>query len=266
VLIDTHCHLYFDKFDADRPAVIERMAEANVSCAVVVGIDAETSRQARDLAREHPELHYAAGLHPTSDLPPDVLGGGSFDAAAYLDEFWKSDPYPVAIGECGVDLYWDTNPVGPQLEAFTAQLRLGRERDLPVIVHSRSADAETRQGLEAVPGARGILHCFNGSLELLKFADEAERRGDSWYVSFAGNLTYKKAVELHEAAPLVPLDRLLVETDAPFMAPQAWRGKRNEPAYVVETARYLANLRGISEPEMQQILTSNSKACLGLDR
>ena len=261
MLIDTHCHLYFDRFDADRAEVLERMAEAGVAAAVVIGIDTASNRQARDLAAAHPQLYYAPGLHPTSDFPAEVLAGGEFDAAAYIDEFWRGGPEPIAIGECGVDLYWDTNPAAPQHAVFTAQLRLARERDLPVVVHSRGADAETRAALEEVPGARGILHCFNGSPLLLQFAAEAERRGDPWYVSFAGNLTYPKATELHSAAAAVPLDRLLVETDAPFLAPQSRRGKRNEPALVVETARCLAGLRGMDEPALQQLLLSNTRAC-----
>jgi TatD DNase family protein len=141
----------------------------------------------------------------------------------------------VAIGECGIDLHWDTNPLERQRAVFIAQLEYAATRKLPVIVHTREADAETRACLEAVPAARGVLHCFNGSELLLEFALRA-----GWYVSYAGNLTYPKAQELRETAQLVPLDRLLVETDAPFLAPQPVRGRRCEPSHVVHTAQVLA--------------------------
>lgn len=265
MLIDTHCHLYFDAFAADFADVLERMAEAGVGAAIVIGIDQATNEQARRLAAAHPQLAYAAGLHPTSEFPEHVLRGGEFDAADYLAPCWDAGPVPHAIGECGIDLHWDVNPIGRQVEVFTAQLHLARRRDLPVVVHTRAADRETRDALTQVPGARGVLHCFNGSPLLLDFVDEAARRGDDWYVSFAGNLTFPKAVELRQAALKVPLDRLLVETDAPFLAPQARRGQRNEPAYVAHTAHCLAGLRGLGLPEMQRLLLANSRNCFRLD-
>jgi TatD DNase family protein len=265
VLVDTHCHLYWESFKGALPAVLESMEDAGVIGAIVVGIDARTNAQASRLAREHPQLRYSAGLHPSEQFPDEVKRGGSFDVESYLSGWWEQGPAPVAVGECGIDLHWDTNAIEPQMEVFTAQLRFARERDLPVIVHSRDADEETRDALRQIPGARGILHCFNGSRLLLDFAHEANARADAWYVSFAGNMTYPKAGNLRDAAREVPLERLLVETDAPWMAPQPRRGKRNEPAFVVHTAQALAELRGISESEMNVRLLENSRACFGVE-
>lgn len=265
MLVDTHCHLYWKSFKDALPGVLERMADAGVIGAVVVGIDVRTNAQANRLAREHTQLRYSAGLHPSEQFPDEVKRGGSFDVERYLGGWWEQEHAPVAVGECGIDLHWDTNPIEPQMEVFTAQLRFARERDLPVIVHSRDADEETRDALRQVPGARGILHCFNGSRLLLDFAHEANARGDAWYVSLAGNMTYPKAGNLRDVAQEVPLERLLVETDAPWMAPQPRRGKRNEPAFVVYTAKALAELRGMSEDEMQALLLTNSRACFGVE-
>ncbi|MCH7471515.1 TatD family hydrolase [bacterium] len=253
-IVDTHCHLYFDAFDADREKVLERMAAAGVVGAVVVGIDSGTSRQASELAAGRPGLYYSAGLHPTSEFPQP------FDAAGYLAPWLESANPPAAIGECGIDLHWDVNPLDRQVEVFAAQLRLARECGLPVIVHTRDANRETEETLRSVPGVRGVLHCFNGSPLLLEFALE-----NDWYVGFAGNLTFPKAQELREAALRIPLERLLVETDAPFLAPQPVRGKRCEPTHVVHTAKSLTQLRGVPEAEMFRQLVDNSNRLFGVE-
>lgn len=265
MLIDTHCHLYFDSFADDRPAVLARMHKAGVTGAVIIGIDAATNEQASQTARLEPGLHYAAGLHPTSEFPVEIARDIRFDAAGYLSPWLDSATALIAIGECGIDLHWDTNPLKLQQLVFQAQLELGRELNLPVIVHTREADDETRAALEAVPGARGVLHCFNGSSELLDFALAANGRGDDWYVSFAGNLTYKRADKLRQTARAVPLDRLLVETDSPFLTPQAQRGRRNEPAYLVHVAEELARLRELDLADLASQLMANSRACFGAD-
>jgi TatD DNase family protein len=249
MLIDTHCHLYFDSFDADRPAVLQRMAEARVQAAVVIGIDPQSWRQAADLAAAHDCLWYSVGLHPTSELPQH------FDANEQLGPWFEGSNPAIAVGECGIDLHWDTNTLERQQPVFRSQLEFARERDLPVIIHTRSANAETLELLLAVPGTRGILHCFNGSVELLDWA----LAQPEWYISFAGNLSFPKATELHEAARLIPPERLLVETDAPFIAPQPRRGKRNEPAYVRHTFEALARLKELPAAELEEILLENSQ-------
>jgi TatD DNase family protein len=266
VLFDSHCHLYFEDFDADYLEVMGRMAAARVGWALVAGIDAESSAKAEALARRFgdagqlPRLCYSAGLHPTSAYPAEVAAGGAFDAAAYLAPWLDSACPPVAIGECGIDLYWKKQPLDQQQRVFAAQLELARERGLPVIVHSRSAGPETRALLEAAPGVRGVLHCFDGSPELLEFGLSAP----GWYVSFAGNVTYPKAEELRAAARQVPLERLLVETDAPFLAPQERRGKRNEPAFAVHTAKFLAELYGVGYQTLAVATAANALALFDL--
>ncbi|MCB1186653.1 TatD family hydrolase [bacterium] len=255
MLIDTHCHLYFDSFDEDREQVIARMAEASIAAAVVIGIDPDTWQQARGLAEAHPNLYYSIGLHPTSELP------AGFSAHEVFGPWFDSGNPPIAVGECGIDLHWDTNTLEAQQPVFRTQLEFARERDLPVIIHTRDANAETLELLQAVPGTRGILHCFNGSPELMAWALAQPQ----WYISFAGNVSFKKATELHDAARAIPAERLLVETDAPFIAPQAMRGKRNEPAYVRHTFEALAALRNEPIEELEQILLENSRRIFGVD-
>lgn len=249
MLIDTHCHLYFDSFDADRAAVLQRMAEARVQAAVVIGIDPRSWRQAAELAAAHDNLWYSVGLHPTSELPE------RFDATEQLGPWFEGANPAIAVGECGIDLHWDTNTLERQQPVFLSQLEFARERDLPVIIHTRAANAETLALLQAVPGTRGILHCFNGSPELMAWALAQPQ----WYISFAGNLSFPKATELHEAARLIPPERLLVETDAPFIAPQSRRGKRNEPAYVRYTFEALAKLKDLPAAELEEMLLENSR-------
>jgi TatD DNase family protein len=268
VLIDTHNHLHFAQFDADREGVLERMAHAGVGGAVVIGIDPDDWLRARALAQQHPQLRYAAGMHPTSSF------AGLTDGALvrYVGEELgvlcdMADP-PVAIGECGIDLHWRAddpqvtwavNPLDQQRLVFMQQLQLAARLDKPVIVHTRDANPETLECLLAVPGTRGVLHCFNGSPELLAFA----LAHNGWFVSFAGNATYKKAIELHGPARDVPLSKLLVETDAPFMPPVPHRGERNEPAHVRHTARHIAALRGIPLEELAAATTANAQELFG---
>lgn len=259
-MIDTHNHLYFDKFDADREQVIARMAEAGVVGGIVIGIDPETWLKARALAEQYPQLHYSAGLHPTIDFGGREGGALTRYIVEELASLFAGPVPPIAIGECGIDLHWNVNPLSAQQTALEVQLDLAAMKDLPVIIHTRDANAETLEVLQRSDSQRGVLHCFNGSPELLEFALARE----GWYVSFAGNLTYPKATELHDAAKQVPLERLLVETDAPFLAPQPVRGKRCEPAHVVHTAQYLAQLRGVPEAELFPILLANSRRCFRL--
>ncbi len=245
---------------------MERMASARVGWALVAGTDTDANTQACALAQRFgaagqlPRLCYSAGLHPTSAYPAEVAAGGAFDAAGYLAEWLDGAFKPVAIGECGIDLYWKKQPLDQQQRVFGAQLELARERELPVIVHSRSAGAETRALLECAKGVRGVLHCCDGSPELLEFGLSAP----GWYVSFAGNVTYPKAEELRAAARRVPLERLLIETDAPFLSPQERRGQRNEPAYVAHTARFLAELKGVELDELAAVTSANAMRLFGL--
>lgn len=260
MLIDTHCHLYFDSFDDDRAEVLGRMHAAGVGGAVLPALDAETAAQARALCLEHLELRFAAGWHPGYAAPLEFMREGIFDAAAWLAPWWEQALQPVAVGEIGLDGREGVNEMPVQIALFTAQLAFARERGVPVIVHLRDADDEMLAALEAVPGARGVFHCFGGNPAILGFAI---RHG--WYISFAGNLTFPKAQALRDSAQQVPLELLLVETDAPFLAPQPVRGKRCEPAYVVYTACELARQRGMPESDLHAVLTENASRCFGAD-
>jgi TatD DNase family protein len=250
MLIDTHCHIYFDAFDADRADVLARMAQDGVAGAVVIAIDEETAGQSRALANAHWQLRYSAGLHPS------YIKGEGATVLEWLAAALEAQPRPVAIGECGLELKRPESPLEAQVQAFCAQLVLAREHRLPAVVHARNADAETCAAVESVPGVCCIFHCFEGGPRMLDLAIR-----DGHYVSFAGNLTYPKADALRRAAQAVPLKQLLVETDAPFLAPQAVRGQRCEPAFVAHTARALAELRGMPAVEMTSQLYANACRC-----
>jgi TatD DNase family protein len=258
MLIDTHCHLYFESFDGDRSEVLARMAQAGVTGAILPAVDMQTALQARELCALHPQLRYAVGWHPGYEPSAQYMAGGRFDARAFLEPLCDATPRPIAIGEIGLDGREGVNQMPLQLDMFSAQMAYARERDLPAIIHLRDAEPEMLAALEQAAGARGVFHCFGGSLAVLDYAVRQR-----WFVSFAGNLTFPKAQALREAALHTPLELLLVETDAPFLAPQPVRGKRCEPAHVVHTATFLAQLRGMDFDAMCALLTENAQHCFG---
>jgi len=249
--IDSHAHTNFDQFDEDRSRAYARAREAGVSAILEVGVGLEGSRRALARARDEPMVHAATGLHPTGlddfeaqwpDFEKLVRGGGM-----------------VAVGECGLDYHWMKAPKNKQEEAFRRQIALARDLGLPYIVHCREAESDVIRILADVGYTRGVVHCFGGTegeagalLEL------------GLHVSFCGNVTYRKNDALRAAARAVPLDRLLLETDSPFLAPGKRRGKRNEPAFVVETAAYLADLRDVAPEELAARTTANTKRLFGL--
>ncbi len=245
---DTHCHIGLDGKVA--PEVDHRNAlAARVEAMLVVGIDAATSAAARELARL-PGVRWSAGLHPND--------------ARRLEEDWPAierlahEPSCAAIGETGVDLYRDTTPLDPQRRSLSRHLGLARGRDLPVVFHCRDAFAELFAVLRDEPPVRGVMHCFSGGV------DEARQAVDfGLHVSFAGPLTYPKNEALRAACAAVPLDRLLVETDAPFLPPQSRRGRRNEPALVVETLQRLASVRGMTLADAAAVTWRNAVLLFG---
>jgi TatD DNase family protein len=245
-LVDTHAHLMDSAFDGDRDAVFERAQQAGVSAMVLVGYDLASSRAALDLARRLPNTAAAVGIHPNSAAE---ASSADFDAVAAL----ASAPEVVAIGETGLDNYRDFTPPARQREAFAWHLRLAEDRDLPVIIHNREADDAVSSLTEGFHG-QGVLHCFSsidpGYLERML--------GRGYRVSFAGPLTFKNASSIREMAKRVPSERLLVETDCPYLAPEPHRGRRNEPAFVRDTAVRLADVVDVPFEELAQTLWTNS--------
>jgi TatD DNase family protein len=250
-LVDTHAHLMDRAFDADRDDVLARAHQAGVSAMVLVGYDLATSRAAVDLARGLPGTGAAVGIHPNSaaEASPE-----DFDALADL----AHAPEVVAIGETGLDNYRTFTPPRQQRQAFEWHLRLAEEMDLPVIVHNRQADADIA-GLAACGKVRGVLHCFSSS-----DVDFLERMlAAGFWVSFAGPLTFKNGSTTRAMALRVPFDRLLVETDCPYLAPEPHRGRRNEPAFVRETAACLASVVGMSLQTLTETVWANSLQVFG---
>lgn len=256
MLVDTHCHLDFDRFDEDRDGVLWRAAEAGVARIVVPAIDLDNARTVLALAEAHEMVYAAVGVHPNSAAGWQA---GWMDALRELAFHEKV----VAIGEIGLDYYWERTPHAVQHEAFAAQSALAAELGLPVIVHNREASEDVLRILLASPlagrEAPGVLHSFSAGPEI------AERAlAEGFYLGFTGPLTFKKAGELRAIAASAPLDRLLVETDAPFLAPHPHRGQRNEPAYVTFVAEQLAKLHGITPEAMAAQTTENARRLFGL--
>jgi TatD DNase family protein len=247
-VIDTHAHLDACAEPADD--LVARARAAGVARIVSVGSGLESCRETLAIAGRHDGVFAALGIHPHQAAEPDAEG---------LDELRDllSDPRAVAVGETGLDHYRDYAPHGRQLDLFERHLALAAELDKPVVVHTRDAADETAAALAGFGGAV-VLHCFS-SPGLLPVALE---RG--YYVSFAGNVTYPKAEELREAARAIPRDRLLAETDSPYLSPQPRRGRPNEPANVVHTVAALAEARGEAEDELARQLDVNAAAAFGL--
>jgi TatD DNase family protein len=249
-LIDTHAHLQDERFDADRDAIVRRALEAGVETIVAIGIDLATSRAVLDLAAKYPSVFASVGIHPN-------------DCAEAQPDDWSSvvelcnAPRVVAIGETGLDRYWDRSPFDLQQEYFDRHIRLSQERKLPFIVHLRNSEAEILAMLrDARARGRldGVMHSFTGTIET---AVECVELG--MHISFAGMVTFKKSDDLRRVAASVPAERILVETDSPYLSPDPLRGKRNEPANVVYTARVVAEARGVPFEEFAAQTTANAK-------
>ena len=258
MFIDSHCHIDGSEYDADREEVISRARDAGVGTMLNVGTGDPHSgpfERAVDLAEKHTDIYAAVGVHPHD--------AKLFDDSAEqrLIDLAKQSQRVIAWGEIGLDYHYDHSPRDLQREVFRRQLRLARSLDLPVIIHSREADDTIAILREEMSGYErgGVLHCFGGSLEMATSAIEL-----GFFVSFAGNLTFKKAEDLRGIARQLPLDRLLIETDCPYLTPVPFRGKRNEPARVVETARCLAELHGREMEEMGRITSENFARLFGV--
>jgi TatD DNase family protein len=251
--IDSHAHIEGSEFDADREAVIHRALEAGVETIVCVGdgeVAADSHAAAFRLAEVYPFIYTTVGVHPhEARLLDDNLYAKLMDLSQH--------PKVIAWGEIGLDYHYDNSPREVQREAFRKQLRMARERGLPVSIHTREAEADTLAILDEEwkgAGLAGVIHCFTGTRG---FAEAAVELG--FLISFSGVVTFNTAEDLRDTARHLPLDRLLIETDSPFLAPVPYRGRRNEPAYVVETARCIAEVRGAESGELGRATSENFK-------
>ncbi len=247
---DSHCHLGWPDLARDLEGVLRRAREAGLVFLVDVGIDLESSRRALERARVFEGLHPTAGLHPNDCLHWEAEFPG-LEALCEEEEF-------CAVGETGLDLYRERIPLEVQRTSLEAHLRLAADRGRPVILHCRDAFRPLFETLEGFAPIRGVLHCFTGGPEEAEACLEL-----GLHVSFAGPLGYPRNEALREAAALVPEDRLLAETDAPFLPPQPWRGRRNEPAYVTETIRVLAGVRKRPPEPLAALLRANAARLFG---
>lgn len=258
MLVDTHAHLTMAEFAPDLPDVLRRAASEGVSAIVCVGVDLKSSAEAVELARRHGEVVATVGVHPndSADLPD-----------GWLEELrmLAGRPRVVAIGEIGLDYYRRRAPRERQLELFRAQLDLSRECGLPVVIHNREASADVaeilREWAASLPPEhpRGVLHCFSGDRTLMRDCCDA-----GFYLSFAGPITYQNAGRAADLVVAAPRDRLLVETDSPYLAPHPQRGKRNEPALVRLVAERVAALRGESVEQIVEVTGGNAAKLFGL--
>lgn len=259
-LVDTHCHLYFRRFDCDRDEALRRARGAGVNRVIVPAIDLESCRQAIALSSSADGVFAAVGVHPNSS--------GEFeDSAIEALRGFAGGAKVIAIGEIGLDYHWAKSPKAQQWRAFESQLELAAELELPAIIHNRDASADVLNILEdwaqtapaKLCGRLGVLHSFSAGFDI---AERALALG--FYLGFTGPITFKNADELRSVARRVPIDRLLIETDAPFLAPQPRRGKRNEPAYIRYINDKLADLRGFGAGEMARQTTRNAERLFAL--
>ncbi len=249
-MIDSHCHLGDEAFAADLDLVIERAREAGVTDAVCIlaAGDEEEAARARGVQAKWGAVCFSAGVHPHAAGPY----AGRPDDAAQVTRAHVAAFGARAVGEIGLDYHYDLAPRDVQQAVFAAQLDLARELGLPVVIHTREATDDTFALLRDAPGIRGVFHCFTGDVAMARRALEID-----FYVSFAGIVTFPKAGDLREAAKIVPPDRLLIETDSPYLAPVPHRGKRNEPGFVGEVCAALARVRGEDAGALEVQLTSN---------
>jgi len=255
-LIDTHAHLFDDRFRMDLSEVLERAAGV-VERVICLGIDRESSMQSVDIARRFPQVRAAVGIQPNSVAEAKP---GDWDEVVRLAE---SESRVVAIGETGLDRYWDRTPFAAQEEYFARHIELARRLDKPFAIHCREAEADVvrmlRVEFEKYGPIRAVMHSFSGDLATALACLEM-----GLFISFAGMVTYPNAQALRDVARAIPLDRLAVETDCPYLAPQPVRGKRNEPAFVVHTATTLAGVKEVRVAEIETNTTRNARRLFGL--
>ncbi|KJL02709.1 MULTISPECIES: TatD family hydrolase [Priestia] len=255
MLFDTHVHLNAEQYEDDLQEVINRALEKGVQNMVVVGFDEPTIKKAIQIAETYEFIYASVGWHPVDaiDMTDEHL--------AWIEEL-AQHPKVVALGEMGLDYHWDKSPKEVQKDVFRRQIRLARKVNLPIIIHNRDAteDVVTILKEEHVEEVGGIMHCFTGSIEVAKQCMDM-----NMYISFGGPVTFKNAKKPKEVAAELPLDKLLIETDCPYLTPHPFRGKRNEPGYVSYVAEQIAELKGITYEELADITTANAKKLFGIN-
>ena len=250
---DTHAHYNDERFDDDRHELLAAFPDAGVSLVLNPGCDEESSRFAVEYANTYPHVYAAVGWHP-------------HDAKNYSDESgelirrWCRDPKVRAIGEIGLDYYYDFSERDEQRAAFRAQMDLARELKMPVIIHDRDAHGECMEIIREYPDVKGVFHCYSGSAEMGRQLVEM-----GWYLSFTGAITFKNARKALETIEICPMDRIMIETDAPYLTPVPHRGKRNDSRELVYVAEKIAEVKGISAEEVARITLENGKRFFGIE-
>jgi TatD DNase family protein len=255
MLFDTHAHLNADQYNEDLEEVMKRAHEAGVSHIVVVGFDTITIKRAMELAEAHDFIYACVGWHPVDaiDMREEDL--------EWIEEL-ASHPKVVAIGEMGLDYHWDKSPHDIQKEVFRKQIRLAKKVKLPIVIHNREATADIIEILKEENAAEvgGIMHCYSGSVEVAKQCLDM-----NFYISLGGPVTFKNAKKPKEVAREIPVDRLLIETDCPYLAPHPYRGQRNEPSYVKLVAEQIAEIKGVTYEEIARATSDNAKKVFGIN-
>ena len=248
MLFDTHAHMDDRAFDIDREEMLADLPKQGIALLMNPGCSLESSRNADRLSKKYDYIYAAVGSHP--DVADEVN-------EAVLEEYrklCKLNPKIKAIGEIGLDYHYEDIPREIQMQAFRAQMELAKELDLPVIVHEREAHEDGMTVVDEFPEVKGVFHCYSGSAEMAK---ELVKRG--WYIGFTGVLTFKNARKALEVAAAIPLDRIVIETDCPYMAPDPFRGRRNDPGKLYRMAEKLAEVRGVTLEEIHRITLENGK-------
>ena len=253
MLFDTHAHMDDRAFDTDRPQLLKELPQQGIAYLMNPGCSLASSQNADALSKEYDYIYAAVGSHP------DAADEVNEEVLEEYRKLCKQNPKIRAIGEIGLDYHYEDIPRQLQQRAFRAQMALAAELGLPAIVHERDAHGDGMQIVSEFPTVTGVFHCYSGSLEMAKWLIE---RG--WYIGFTGVLTFKNAKKAIEVAANIPLERLVLETDCPYMAPEPFRGKRNDPGKLYRMAEKLAEIRGLSVEQIHRITTENGKCLYGI--
>jgi TatD DNase family protein len=255
MLFDTHAHLNAEQYNDDLSEVMDRAKEAGVTNIVVVGFDRKTINRAMELAEAHDHIYACVGWHPVDAI--DMT-----DEDLEWIEILASHPKVVAIGEMGLDYHWDKSPHDIQKDVFRKQIQLAKKVKLPIVIHNRDATADIIDILreEGASEVGGIMHCYSGSVEIAKECLEM-----NFYISLGGPVTFKNAKKPKEVAREIPLDKLLIETDCPYLTPHPFRGQRNEPSYVKLVAEEIAEIKGVTLEEIAKATSNNAKRLFGIN-